>query len=206
MTLTDEDRKRLSKTDQQKILDATAKWEDANAKGDEAAKQAAAAEAAAIREGNGYYTDSYGRYAGDIAQDGSKLPADTGAGIIQTSNAAENNTGTFPGSGITTTSNTQNYSLPAPPRSSDGTYQVKGGSGKDFKYDPSDGSITVTYTDGTEKRLTENDSFYEITFKAMEADTGYDFSKAIQDYNKMQYSENQGNASRYNGGFCSLSI
>ncbi|MBQ9991933.1 MAG: hypothetical protein IJP33_00735, partial [Firmicutes bacterium] len=68
MALTDEDKKRLSKQDQERITAATAKWEAANAAGDEAGKKAAADEAKRIREQAGYYTDSYGRYQGNFNQ------------------------------------------------------------------------------------------------------------------------------------------
>lgn len=72
MALTDYDKKNLSTSDQQKIEAATKKWNEANAKGDKAGMQAAANEAAAVRNnakdssGNhiGYKTDSSGAYTG----------------------------------------------------------------------------------------------------------------------------------------------
>ncbi len=70
MALTDYDKKNLSSSDQKKIQDATAKWEAANAKGDKAGMQAAAAEAAAVRNNAGYKTDDTGKYSGSYTSGG----------------------------------------------------------------------------------------------------------------------------------------
>lgn len=62
MALTEYDKKKLSASDQNKILQATAKWEAANASGDKAGMEAAQKEAAAIRSNAGYSTNSDGTY------------------------------------------------------------------------------------------------------------------------------------------------
>lgn len=64
MALTDYDKKNLSKKDQDKIQAATDKWNAANKKGDKAGMEAAAKEAATIRNNAGYKTDSSGNYTG----------------------------------------------------------------------------------------------------------------------------------------------
>ena len=71
MALTEYDKKNLSTADQKKIQDATDKWNAANAKGDKAGMDAAAAEAAAVRNNAGYKTDSSGNYAGGTSNGGS---------------------------------------------------------------------------------------------------------------------------------------
>ena len=67
MALTEYDKKKLSQEDQQKIQSATDKWTAANAKGDTAGMQSAAAEAAAIRNNAGYTTDTSGNYTGSYS-------------------------------------------------------------------------------------------------------------------------------------------
>lgn len=62
MALTEYDKKHLNTAQQQQVLAATDKWNAANAVGDKAGMEAAAKEAAAVRNSAGYQTDSYGRY------------------------------------------------------------------------------------------------------------------------------------------------
>lgn len=72
MALTEYDKKNLSKNDQKKIQQATAKWEAANAKGDTKGMKEAADAAAAIRNNAGYKTDSSGNYTGAYTGGSSK--------------------------------------------------------------------------------------------------------------------------------------
>ena len=67
MALTEYDKKTLSKSDQQKIQQATNAWNVANAKGDTAGMAKAAAEAQAVRNRNGYTSDSSGNYSGSYS-------------------------------------------------------------------------------------------------------------------------------------------
>ncbi len=62
MALTDVDKVRLSKEDQDRILAYTKAWEEANAKGDKAAMAQASAQAKAIRENSGYTSNPDGTY------------------------------------------------------------------------------------------------------------------------------------------------
>ena len=64
MALTDYDRKHLTVDQQRKVQEATDKWNAANAVGDKAGMEAAAKEAAAVRNSAGYVTDSWGRHTG----------------------------------------------------------------------------------------------------------------------------------------------
>lgn len=72
MALTEYDKKNLSKNDQKKIQQATAKWEAANAKGDTKGMKEAADAAAAIRNNAGYKTDLSGNYTGAYTGGSSK--------------------------------------------------------------------------------------------------------------------------------------
>ncbi|MBQ9991971.1 MAG: hypothetical protein IJP33_00925, partial [Firmicutes bacterium] len=118
MALTDEDKKRLSKEDQRRIEEATARWEQADAAGDESGKKAAADEAKKIREQAGYYTDSYGRYAGEWGEQEEQLFLD---GFEDKDSSVQNGQQAV-----------ISAERPAPPRSYDGMYSVEGGSGKSF--------------------------------------------------------------------------
>ena len=70
MALTEYDKKNLSSSDQKKIQAATDKWNAANAVGDTKGMEAAAAEAAAVRNNAGYKTDSSGNYSGSYSSGG----------------------------------------------------------------------------------------------------------------------------------------
>lgn len=70
MALTEYDKKNLSSSDQKKIQAATDKWNAANAAGDTKGMEAAAAEAAAVRNNAGYKTDSSGNYSGSYSSGG----------------------------------------------------------------------------------------------------------------------------------------
>ena len=72
MALTEYDKKNLSTSDQKKIQQATAKWEAANKSGDTKGMEAAAKEAATIRNNAGYKTDSSGNYTGAYTGGSSK--------------------------------------------------------------------------------------------------------------------------------------
>lgn len=72
MALTEYDKKHLSTSDQKKIQQATAKWEAANKSGDTKGMEAAANEAATIRNNAGYKTDSSGNYTGSYSGGSSK--------------------------------------------------------------------------------------------------------------------------------------
>ncbi len=82
MALTEYDKKTLSQSEQKKIQAATDKWNAANEKGDKAGMEAAAKEAAAIRNSAGYKTDSSGNYIGSI----SKNSQYTGTGDVYNPN------------------------------------------------------------------------------------------------------------------------
>lgn len=69
MALTDYDKKNLSSADQRKIQEATVKWQAANRIGNTALMDAAAAEAAAVRNAAGYKTDSSGNYISSNVSD-----------------------------------------------------------------------------------------------------------------------------------------
>lgn len=64
MALNEHDKKYLNKEQQKGVEAAKAKWAEANARGDEAGKAAAHAEAEAIRNDAGYRSDNWGNYAG----------------------------------------------------------------------------------------------------------------------------------------------
>lgn len=78
MALTEYDKKNLSASDQKKIQAATDRWNAANAKGDKAGMDAAAKEAAAVRNNAGYKTDSWGNYTGSYSSGGSSGGSSSG--------------------------------------------------------------------------------------------------------------------------------
>lgn len=91
MALTAEDRKRLSKEDQDRIQAYTTAWEQANAKGDKTAMQRAAAQAKAIRNQSGYSNNSDGTYKTNNTRDDIQATsAYKGTGYLQELNKNAN--------------------------------------------------------------------------------------------------------------------
>ena len=94
MALTDYDKQHLSTADQAKITAATNAWNTANAAGDKAGMAAAAAQAAAVRNGAGYRTDASGNYTGSY-------PQNTQASTPKTSQPVQVGSGGNAGNGFT---------------------------------------------------------------------------------------------------------
>lgn len=80
----------------------------------------------------------------------------------------------------------------------DGKYYAKGGSGKQFVYNPATGNIGVTDANGKTTYVTTSDPTYQATLGAMNADTGSNFggSSYADIYNSAQagYEAAKGNS------------
>lgn len=107
MALTDYDKKNLSTSDQQKIEAATKKWNEANAKGDKAGMQAAANEAAAVRNNAGYKTDTTGKYAGSYTPTSYGSSSGSSGGTTGGTTSGGNSQYTGSSTGVVTHNSTQ---------------------------------------------------------------------------------------------------
>lgn len=80
----------------------------------------------------------------------------------------------------------------------DGKYYAKGGSGKQFVYNPATGNIGVTDANGKTTYVTTSDPAYQATLGAMNADTGSNFGGSSYEdiYNSAQagYEAAKGNS------------
>ena len=137
MALTAEDRKRLNNKQQQQIQIATTQYNNAKAKGDTAGMAKAAADAAAVRQSAGYYTDSSGNYKGSYSSGGSSYSGGGSSGSKNSPYTQSNYTiGSDYGKQVA-----QNMGIGATFEATDGSLWKK----------ENDGTITVTHNGQTYK-------------------------------------------------------